>query len=68
MRVLTRKVIEAICIGKDIEIVVTAVRGNQVRIGINAPRDVTVDLIDRSLAEVRVMAALSPQLQHLSIG
>jgi len=43
MLILTRKVSEAICIGTDIEILVLAVRGTQVRIGIKAPRDVTVD-------------------------
>ena len=39
MLVLTRKVNQKIKIGDDIEIVVLEVRGEQVRLGINAPRD-----------------------------
>jgi carbon storage regulator len=42
MLVLTRKVNQSIVIGKDVEIVVLEVRGEQVRIGIKAPRDVAV--------------------------
>jgi carbon storage regulator len=43
MLVSTRRVSEAVYIGNDVEVIVLAVRGNQVRIGINAPRDITVD-------------------------
>ncbi len=42
MLVLTRKVNQSIVIGGDIEIVVLEVRGEQVRLGIRAPRDVAV--------------------------
>jgi carbon storage regulator len=42
MLVLTRKVDEKIRIGEDIEITVVAVSGNVVRLGIDAPRSVTV--------------------------
>ena len=42
MLVLTRKQGESIVIGKDIVITVIEVRGVQVRIGIDAPRDVQV--------------------------
>ena len=42
MLVLTRKVNQSIVIGEDVEIVVLEVRGEQVRIGIRAPRDVAV--------------------------
>lgn len=43
MLVLTRRIGEAICIGRDIEVVVLSVNGAQVRLGIKAPKDVTVD-------------------------
>jgi carbon storage regulator len=43
MLILTRRAGEALRIGDDIEITVMAVNGSQVRIGINAPRDVAVD-------------------------
>ncbi len=42
MLVLTRKLNQSIVIGDDIEIVVLEVRGEQVRIGIKAPKNVAV--------------------------
>lgn len=42
MLILTRKEQEAIKIGDNIEIVVTSIGDGQVRIGINAPREITI--------------------------
>lgn len=42
MLVLTRKVHQSIMIGDEIEIVVLEVRGEQVRLGIRAPKSVSV--------------------------
>jgi carbon storage regulator len=42
MLVLTRKVHQSIMIGDEIEIVVLEVRGEQVRLGIKAPKEVAV--------------------------
>jgi len=42
MLVLTRTENESVIIGDDIEIIVTGIRGKKVRLGINAPRDITV--------------------------
>ncbi len=42
MLVLTRKLQERICIGNDITVTILRVKGQQVRIGIEAPRDVRV--------------------------
>ena len=42
MLVLTRKPDQSIMVGSDIEITVLEVRGEQVRLGIRAPRNVTV--------------------------
>ena len=42
MLVLTRKPGEAICIGKDIVITVNEVDGDKVRIGIDAPKVMTI--------------------------
>lgn len=42
MLILTRRVGETVNIGDDITVTVLGVRGNQVRIGIEAPKDVPV--------------------------
>ena len=42
MLILTRKVGETLMIGDDVTVTVLGVKGNQVRIGINAPKDVAV--------------------------
>lgn len=42
MLVLTRKVHQSIIIGDEVEVVVLEVRGEQVRLGIKAPRTVAV--------------------------
>lgn len=42
MLVLSRKLNEQIIIGDNIRITVVAVRGNQVRLGFEAPRDVSI--------------------------
>ncbi len=42
MLILTRRAGETVMIGSDVTITVLGVKGNQVRIGINAPRDVAV--------------------------
>ena len=42
MLILTRRVGETLMIGDEITVTVLAVRGNQVRIGVSAPKDVSV--------------------------
>jgi carbon storage regulator len=42
MLILTRRVGETLMIGNDVTVTVLGVKGNQVRIGVNAPRDVAV--------------------------
>lgn len=42
MLILTRRIGEALMIGEDVTVTVMEVKGNQVRIGIKAPRDVEV--------------------------
>ena len=39
---MTRKIGEALKVGEDVTVTVMAVKGNQVRIGIDAPKDVAV--------------------------
>ena len=42
MLILTRRVGETLMIGDDITVTVLGVKGNQVRIGVNAPKEVAV--------------------------
>jgi carbon storage regulator len=42
MLILTRRVGETVMIGHDVTVTVLGVKGNQVRIGVNAPKDVAV--------------------------
>jgi carbon storage regulator len=42
MLILTRRVGETLIIGDDVTVTVLGVKGNQVRLGINAPKEVSV--------------------------
>ncbi|MDH2923826.1 carbon storage regulator CsrA [Nicoletella semolina] len=53
MLILTRKSGERLLIGENVEITVLSVRGNQVKLGVNAPKDIAV-----YREEIR------PQIQH----
>ena len=42
MLILTRRVGETLVVGDNVTVTVLGVKGNQVRIGVNAPRDISV--------------------------
>ncbi|AKP73758.1 Carbon storage regulator [Piscirickettsia salmonis] len=42
MLILTRRIGETLMIGDDVTVTVLGIRGNQVRIGVNAPKEVSV--------------------------
>ena len=42
MLILTRKIEEALIIGDNVKVTVLEVRGGQVRLGIDAPKDISV--------------------------
>ena len=44
MLILTRRIGETLMIGDEVTVTVLGVKGNQVRIGVNAPKDVAVQL------------------------
>ena len=42
MLILTRRIGETLMVGDDVTVTVLGVKGNQVRIGVNAPREIAV--------------------------
>lgn len=42
MLILTRRIGETLMVGDDVTVTVLGVKGNQVRIGVNAPKDIAV--------------------------
>ncbi len=42
MLILTRRIGETLMVGDDVTVTVLGVKGNQVRLGVNAPKDVAV--------------------------
>jgi carbon storage regulator len=42
MLILTRRVGETIMVGDEVQVTVLGVKGNQIRIGINAPQEIAV--------------------------
>ena len=60
MLILTRRVGETLKIGDDVDVTVLGVKGNQVRIGVTAPKDVSVhrdEIYERIQAEKKAAGA-----------
>ncbi len=70
MLVLSRKPGESIKLGDQIEVIIIAVEGHRVRIGVNAPRDVRIMRaeVDPSLIQSNrdAAASASKQADHLA--
>jgi carbon storage regulator len=69
MLILSRKTNEKIMIGDDISISIIEIRGDQVRIGVDAPKSVKVfrqEVFDAIKAENRAAAESAPVLPVLS--
>jgi len=60
--VLTRKVHESITIGNDIVVTVLEIRGNQIRIGVDAPKQTPVNRTEiyESIVEQNLKASEAP--------
>ncbi len=66
MLVLTRRLGESIWINDNIRIVVQSVKGNQVRLGIHAPKETTIhreEIYQRIQSENKQAATLPAELQ-----
>ena len=71
MLILSRKVNEKVMIGDDISISIIEVRGDQVRIGVDAPRNVKVyrqEVYDAIKAENKAAAESKPVLPVVDFG
>lgn len=71
MLILTRRVGETLMIGDEVTVTVLGVKGNQVRIGVNAPRDVSVhreeiyERIKREQADAGQSTGMVGHIGHL---
>jgi carbon storage regulator len=71
MLILSRKINEKIMIGDDISISIIEIRGDQVRIGVDAPKNVKVfrqEIFDAIRAENKAAAESAPFIPELDIG
>jgi carbon storage regulator len=56
MLILTRRVTESLMIGNDVTVTIIGIKGNQVQVGVSAPKDVAVhreEIFERIQAERR---------------
>ncbi|MDR0399369.1 MAG: carbon storage regulator CsrA [Treponema sp.] len=70
MLILSRKINEKIMIGDDISVSIIDIRGDQVRLGVDAPRTVKVfrqEVFDAIKAENRAAAESRPKLPDISV-
>jgi carbon storage regulator len=70
MLVLTRKVDESITVGTNITVTVLEIRGGQVRLGIDAPKQMPVHRTEvfRSIVNENIEAAKTPRDLSLLLG
>ena len=67
MLILTRKLNESVVIGNNIKVTVSAINNGQIKLGITAPRDVTVNR-DEVVKEVKgenVLSSASGVINHI---
>ena len=65
MLILTRRVDESLVIGDNVTVTILGVKGNQVRIGVDAPRDVTVHREELAQKQGLARAQTIPESRRL---
>jgi carbon storage regulator len=71
MLILSRKVNEKIMIGEDISVSIIEIRGDQVRLGVTAPKTVKVfrrEIFDAIEAENKAAAESTPVFPEMDLG
>jgi carbon storage regulator len=71
MLILSRKINEKIMIGEDISVSIIEIRGDQVRIGVDAPKTVKVfrrEVFDAIKAENKAAAESTPIFPEFNFG
>ncbi|WP_028471318.1 carbon storage regulator CsrA [Neptunomonas japonica] len=70
MLILTRRVGETLMVGDEVTVTVLGTKGNQVRIGVNAPKDVAVhreEIYERIQAEKNTESKAGPDGDNLRV-
>jgi carbon storage regulator len=71
MLILSRKINEKIMIGDDVSVSIIEIRGDQVRLGVTAPKNVKVfrrEVFDAIKAENKAAAESTPVFPELDLG